>query len=206
MKRLVQLKTEQIILEINGLNEKLINEIDQYEQEWHESFKNKEKFNTTYYDDLKPKLSKCLNDSNDYLQKIIITDEETTVLKQRLDGLKSSLDFEFNKFDKFLFNDKMLLFKEKKQEINFGYLYKSNTIFTDSLKKVSLNSFKNDFSRTLYFWGVLKNKICFYGSQNKQKNKLVIISFDKILNNMPQQNIICECKRKRILFARNSMN
>lgn len=186
LRTLVRFKTKQSILEINKLNKNLLKEIDDYEQEWLQNIKTKE--NIINYDDLKQQLNKLLNDSNDYLQQVMIIEDQTSELNDKLVDLKSQLEFEVKKFDQFLFGDKMVLFQD--QQIDLGCLYQYRAIETDSLKKFSFQNLLND-KENIHFWGIVNGKICL-GYKNID-SKLVIISFDKTDNNPPESKIICDC-------------
>ncbi len=118
LRRLVQLSTEEKILRLNDLNEKTISKIDAYEKLSVLNF-NEKKMNYANLETIRLNSEKILNEAKAYLAGFRIHDEQVITSAIVTDHLKEQLEYEFEKFDRSLFNSNKINFKV----IVFGYIF-----------------------------------------------------------------------------------
>ena len=110
LRRLVQLSTEEKILRLNDLNEIIISKIDVYEKKAIEKF-NQEKMNYFHLEKMQLNSKQILDEAVAYIAGFRIHDEHVHKTAIKTDHFKEQLKYEFEKFDRSLFNRNKMNFK-----------------------------------------------------------------------------------------------
>jgi hypothetical protein len=122
-KRLVQLKTEETILEIQNLNEKLIQTLENNEKDCLESLKHVDSQTLNNYEKIiKPEIIKNQEKVNSLLNKGLLNESEVKLGKELVAKTKESIETESIKLNKLRYGDKFIEFKANDKKLNQFFL------------------------------------------------------------------------------------
>lgn len=110
LRRLVQLSTEEKILELNKINETLISQIDDYEKEAIAKFQ-KETISLPDFFDNKNDIQLFLSETNDYLNSFRIDDKKVNDTNERALQYKKFIGKQMKIFKTLLFNNRIMDFE-----------------------------------------------------------------------------------------------
>lgn len=135
LKRLVQLSTEQKIIELNNLNEILVKKIDNYEKECTLRYSNCNLYKSPL-NELINESNLFLNEKRNYLQQCEINENDIIQSNQILNRLKASIEDQLLNVKSILFNNNLMEFEMNKTKIDenkigifyFNKLYSTKTV------------------------------------------------------------------------------
>ena len=135
LKRLVQLSTEQKIIDLNNLNEVLVKRIDNYEKECTLRYSNCNLYKSPL-NELINESNLFLNEKRNYLQQYEINENDIIQSNQILNRLKASIEDQLLNVKSILFNNNLMEFEMNKTKIDenkigifyFNKLYSTKTV------------------------------------------------------------------------------
>jgi hypothetical protein len=198
LRREVQLKTEQKILEINQLNEALIQQIDEYEEECVFNFTSKRESKRAF-DGIIIEINKFLNEKRDYLKGFQVTDLEIEKSNNVAQILKSKLENGLAFAKSFIFNKKLMLFEANRDRVNknllgiFRFNQLGNSINFNQLKKIHVKNLFNDLSESSLIWTNQFDNGAFLISYLTTNNETIVATFNPNTNTL-EKKLLPNCQ------------
>lgn len=198
LRREVQLRTEQKILEVNQLNEMLIQQIDDYEEECVQNFTSK-KESKRAFDEIIVEINKFLDEKREYLRGFQINDTEIQKSNNIAQILKSKLENGMIYAKSFIFNKKLMLFESSRDRVNknmlgfFRFKQLGNSMNFNQLKKIQLKNVLNDLSENSLIWTNTFDNGVYFITYLSSRNEMTMATFDPSTNTL-EKKVIPNCQ------------
>jgi len=194
LRREVQLKTEQKILEINQMNESLIQQIDNYEEECILNFTSK-KESKRAFDEIIVEINRFLDEKREYLKGFTINDAEVQKSNNVAQILKSKLENGMVYAKSFIFNKKLMQFDMSRDRLNknalgyFRFNQLGNSINFGQQKKTQLKNMLTDLSENSLIWTNSFDNGCYFIAYMNTRNEMMMATFDPFTNTLEKKPI-----------------
>jgi len=121
----VQLRTEEVILQVNDFSSKIIEEIDDYEKELIEFNKTNNSVSLDEFNQMVIELESFYNLKADYLKQYKVNDESLIKSNKEATSLIKKAEQELQKLKDVIFDEKIFIFEKNSDKVNISMLGKA---------------------------------------------------------------------------------